>query len=204
LRRIPLSRRSHITGFQPLATGTAAHESALERDFVTLTSFLDPHASITAQPITVTFRDGARARRYTPDFLVRRTDASTELVEVKYQADLRANRERLKPAFEAASAWAHGHGATFRTVTEQEIRGPILENAKRLLPLRSAPVDPETAERALTAVGLLPVPTLGSVLAALPMSRSVTLATLWRLIARGTLRVDLAAPITIDTQVSLI
>lgn len=34
VRRIPLSRRSHIIGFQPLATGTAEHESALERGFV--------------------------------------------------------------------------------------------------------------------------------------------------------------------------
>jgi len=34
LRRIPLSGRSHIIGFQPLATVTTVHESALERDFV--------------------------------------------------------------------------------------------------------------------------------------------------------------------------
>ena len=48
MRRIPLSRRSHITGFQPLPTGTAEHESALERDFVARTSLLDPAASIPA------------------------------------------------------------------------------------------------------------------------------------------------------------
>ena len=73
MRRIPLSRRSHIIGFQPLPTGTAEHESALERDFVTLTSFLDPTASIISQPVTLTFRDDLRARRYTPDYLIRRT-----------------------------------------------------------------------------------------------------------------------------------
>jgi hypothetical protein len=49
-RRIPLSRRSHITGFQSLKTGTAEHESTLERDFVTLTCFVDPSAIITSQP----------------------------------------------------------------------------------------------------------------------------------------------------------
>ncbi len=68
-RRIPLSRRSHITGFQPLARGVAEHESALERDFVTLTSFLDADASISAQPIALTFRHEGRTRRYTPDYL---------------------------------------------------------------------------------------------------------------------------------------
>jgi hypothetical protein len=46
LRRIPLSRRSHVTGFQALSTGTAEHESALERDFVTLTACLDPAAEL--------------------------------------------------------------------------------------------------------------------------------------------------------------
>lgn len=81
MRRIPLSRRSHIIGFQPLATGTTEHESALERDLVTLTSFLYLDVSITSQPITLSFRDGATARRYTPDILVRRPAGLAELVE---------------------------------------------------------------------------------------------------------------------------
>ncbi len=55
MRRIPLSRRSHVTGFQALATGVAEHESALERDFVTLTSWLDAGATITSQPVTLRF-----------------------------------------------------------------------------------------------------------------------------------------------------
>jgi len=87
-------QRSHITGFQPLATGVAEHESALERDFVTLTAFLDAHASVTSQPITLSFRHEGRARRYTPDFLVRWSTLRTELIEVKYQADLDANKEQ--------------------------------------------------------------------------------------------------------------
>jgi hypothetical protein len=59
MRRIPLSRRLYITGFQPLSTGTAEYESALERDFVVLSSFLDPHAVIAAQLITTTFQVAA-------------------------------------------------------------------------------------------------------------------------------------------------
>lgn len=203
MRRIPLSRRSHIIGFQPLATGTAEHESALERDFVTLTSFLDPGASITAQPVTISFRDGAGTRRYTPDFLVRWSAGRAELIEVKYCADLCANWVRLKPSFAAAGRRARADGAAFRIVTEQEIRGPTLENAKRLLPLRSAAYDFEMATRAITVVRSLAAPTFGAVLAALPANRSLALATLWRLIARGALRVELSAPIDFDTPVSL-
>jgi hypothetical protein len=204
LRRIPLSRRSHIIGFQPLATGTAEHESALERDFVTLTSFLHPDASITSQPITLTFGDGVKTRRYTPDFLVRRRGAYGELVEVKYDEDLRANWTRLKPGFVAARLWARQHGAVFQIATERRIRGSMLDNAKRLLPLRQAPLDPRVAALALLATQSADAPTFGSVLAVLPVSRQAGLAALWRLIARGALRVDFAAPITFDTRVSII
>jgi hypothetical protein len=203
LRRIPLSRRSHIIGFQPLATGIAEHESALERDFVTLTSFLHPDASIISQPITLTFADKAKTRRYTPDFLVRR-GAYSELVEVKYRADLRAQWTQLKPGFVEARLWARQHGATFHIATERSIRGSTLDNAKRLLPLRQAPLDPRVAELALLATRSAAAPTFGGVLAVLPVSRQAGLAALWRLIARGTLRVDLAAPITFDTRVSTI
>jgi hypothetical protein len=204
LRRIPLSRRSHITGFQPLATGTAEHESALERDFVTLTYFLHSDASITSQPITLIFGDDIRTRRYTPDFLVRHRGAYTELVEVKYSEDLRVNWMRLKPGFEAARLWARQHGAVFHIATERSIRGSTLDNAKRLLPLRHSPLDPRVAELVLLATQSADAPTFGSVLAVLPVSRQAGLAALWRLIARGALRVDLAAPITFDSRVSII
>lgn len=83
MRRIPLSRRSHITGFQTLPiSGLTEHESALERDFAALTTFRDAAARIISQPITVSFREGPTPRRYTPDFLVHWSDGRSELVEV--------------------------------------------------------------------------------------------------------------------------
>src|SRR5216684_5529567 len=45
------------------------------------------------------------------------------------------------PAFAAARDWASSNDARFRIATERGIRGPLLEAAKRLLPLRNAPVD---------------------------------------------------------------
>jgi hypothetical protein len=202
LRRIPLSRRSHIVGFQPLPTGLAEHESALERDFVTLVSFLDPGVSITSQPITLAFRDGQRLRRYTPDFLVRPSNGRAQLVEVKYRGDLRQQWTRLKPAFKAARIWAEEQGTEFRIATERSIRGTRLENAKRLLPLRDAPIDVALAERALYASRSLDAPTFGAVLAALPVNQQTALTTLWRLIARGRLRVDLSRTVTFDTPIT--
>jgi len=200
-RRIPLSHRSHIIGFQPLPTGITEHESALERDFVTVTSFVDPTASITSQPVTIDFVDGDTHRRYTPDFFVGSRTRSPELIEIKYQTDLQANWARLAPGFEAARAWARERHATFRVVTEREVRGPLLENAKRLLPLRRAPLDAVLAERVLAAARSIESPTFGKVLAALPENRRAALATMWRLIARGTLRVELSAAITFDSRI---
>lgn len=179
----------------------AEHESALERDFVTVTSFLEPGASITSQPVTISFLDGEVHRRYTPDFLVRPVSGRSALIEVKYRADLRTQWQRLKPAFAAACAWARERDAVFRIVTERQIRGPVLENAKRLLPLRFAPLDVELARQTLHSIRSLDAPTFGTVLAALSMGRRTALATVWRLIARGTLRVDLSKPITFNTPI---
>ena len=203
MRRIPLSRRSHITGFQPLPTGTAEHESALERDFVARTSLLDPAASIISQPITLRFRDASGPRRYTPDFLVRQSDGRSRLIEVKYRADLRLRWDHYRPAFAAARVWAHEQGATFRIATERHIRDAALHNAKRLLPLRRAPYDSEAAALVLAAIRDQTAPTFEGALRGLPVSRQVALSALWRLIARGAVHVDLRAPIKPDTPLAL-
>jgi hypothetical protein len=202
LRRIPLSHRSHVTGFQSLPTGLTEHESALERDFVTLTSFTDAGAIVTAQPVTIRFRDEGRPRRYTPDFRVIWSDGRTDIVEIKYRADLRAGWRRLRPAFAAARVWARSNGAQFRIATERGIRGPHLEAAKRLLPLRSAPIDAVLAEQAI-AYARTRSASVGQVVDVLPASREASLAVVWRLIARGALVVDLTKPITAETQVTV-
>jgi hypothetical protein len=202
LRRIPLSRRSHVTGFQTLSTGVAEHESALERDFVTLTAFFDSGAGITSQPVTIHFVHDGKARRYTPDFLVRSSNGAAKLVEIKYRRDLRAQWAGLRPAFAAARNWAIANGAIFRIVTESGIRGPRLDAAKRLLPLRAAPVDGTLAAAALNHVARIDHPNLGKLLDELHESHEAALAVIWRLIAQGRLVVDMSAPITRDTLVA--
>lgn len=199
-RRIPLSRRSHIIGFQALPTGVAFHESALERDFVTVTSFLEPSAIIRSQPVTIVFEDCGLRRRYTPDFLVQYA-AGAELIEVKYEQDLKVQQVRLAPAFQAAEHWARERDDVFRVVTEGDIRGCMLDNAKRLLPLRSLPMDAKAAMLVLTRAHSLRRPTFSALVAAVP-DRSLALATIWCLIARRTLQVDLSVPITLNSELS--
>ena len=203
MRRIPLNRRAHVTGFQPLATGTAEFESALQRDFVALTSFLDPTASITAKPVTLRFMDGRRLRRYTPDFLVRSRTIPSELIEVRYEADLARHAHRLEAGFAAARNWASDQGLTFRAITEREIRAPLLENAQRLGPLRDSPMDEIAAEKLLATAFASTSVTFGGLLEACSGDRRTALATLWRLIARGALQADLTAAITFDSEVRM-
>src|SRR5260370_3682703 len=201
MRRIPLSRRSHVTGFQPVPTGVAEHESALERDFVTLATFADPTATITSQPVTIRFGDGGRLRRYTPDFLVRWSDGRSDLVEVKYRTDLRAFWTQLKPGFAAARDWSGEHEACFRLPTDRSIPVPSIINAKRLVPLRRAALDPVAAERALCAARSLSAPTFGRIVDAMVCVRAVALGAVRRLIADARLSVDLNAAIPLGAPV---
>lgn len=196
MRRIPLSRRSHVTGFRPLDGEAVEHESALERDFVLLTRWLDPGAAITAQPVTIIFESEGRTRRYTPDFRIV-SGGRSELVEIKYRADLRVQWARLRPAFEAARRT----GERFRIVTESTIRGPLLDNARRLVPLRDAPLDEVVAHRALTAARSLTAPTFGVVVSSASEDRAQALGAVWRLIARGLLYADLTRPVLLDSAV---
>jgi hypothetical protein len=200
LRRIPLSHRSHVIGFQALPTGVAEHESALERDFVAISSFADADAIITGQPATLWFEFEGRPRRYTPDYKVVWGDGHVDIVEIKYWADLRSGWERFRPAFVAARNWAAANGARFRIVTERGIRGPRLDAAKRLLPLRNTPLDIELAEHALAAARC-GERTFAELVAAVPAPRAAALAVVWRLIARNALYVDLSIPIVATTLV---
>lgn len=201
MRRIPLSRRSHVTGFQPLDGEAIGHESALERDFVMLVQFLDAGATVRSQPITIRFDAGGQSRRYTPDFHVAWSDGRGELVEIKYRADLRAQWRRMRPAFAAARRVAEQDGGRFRIVTESGIRGPLLDHARRLLPLRDAPLDSTTAERAMTAARSLSEPTFGAIVSAASPDRVQALGAVWRLLARGMLVADLTRPVRIDSVV---
>lgn len=203
MRRIPLSRRSHVTGFQILPGGITEHESALERDFVTLATFTDPLATIIPQPITLPFRHAGIPRRYTPDYLVRWTTGVSELVEVKYRSDLREQWKRLRPAFVAARAWCSEHGGKFRIATDRSIRGVQLANVKRLLPLRTAHLDAAEVAQVYALMAAATSMTLASLIAALPGDRATTLATIWRMIARGVLRADLGVPLDMNASVSL-
>lgn len=200
VRAIPLSHRTHIIGRQPLAPGMRpiAHESSLERDFVLLCRFDPDVVMVEEQPVTIDWADAAgRLRRYTPDYRVVRR-SSTEIVEVKYRADLKAGWEAFRPAFAAARNWAVLQGMRFRIATDHGIRGPRLANARRLVPRQGDPADPEIAARildVLTGQGCRFSDVVTT--ATTPeIPSGIVLATLWGMIARGRILADLNQEIT--------
>ncbi|CAI9121783.1 Tn7 transposase TnsA N-terminal domain-containing protein [Brytella acorum] len=203
MRRIPLSRRSHVTGFGSFETGLVEHESALERDFALLAAFDDPGARIVSQPTTIRFETPAGQRRYTPDFGVIWSDGRYELVEVKYRADLRAKWSALRPGFATARSSMRAMNGSFRIVTETAIRVPRLDNARRLLPLRKAPLDADLAMAARAIVSRMGTPTLGETVMAMSCDRVMALGTIWRLMARGDLAFDPQLAVGFETRLGV-
>jgi len=79
----------------------------------------------------------------------------------------------------------------------------MLLNARRLLPLRTAPLDDRIADEVRAAVRSLSQPTFGELAAMLPRDRASVLGALWRMIARADLRTDLTVPLGLHTRLAL-
>ena len=130
--------------------------------------------------VAISFCHAGVARGYTPEYLVRWSSGSRELIEVKYRSDLREQWHRLRSAFSAARAWYSANESQFRIATGRSIRGVRLTNIKRLLPLRTAYLDAATAAEIVGLLTTSSSATLASVIAALPGDRANTLGAIWR------------------------
>lgn len=127
-----------LRGYYPsFKTGrSVAFESRLERDHFLLLD-ADPRVSTyDEQPVTITFDGRRRSRRYTPDCRVIYRSGTTELVEVKYAADIASmsgdERVDLDEAHNAARAWCTERGWSFKLRTDQDIVGAALDRAHAL------------------------------------------------------------------------
>lgn len=197
VRKVRPNQRS-ITGHLPVEGRLVAYESALERDFLVLISAEPDFLAIEEQPVTIPYRLSAgRASRYTPDFLVTYSGRQTELIEIKYRAELWAGWAGFKPKFQAATRWAQEQGARFRIVTDRHIRGHRLENLLWLRRYLKSQPDLAAATAILAALETGPE----SISALLQTSQDATI-TLWHLIATRQVMIDLTRPLNRDTLVS--
>ncbi|MBB5235393.1 TnsA endonuclease N-terminal domain-containing protein [Deinococcus budaensis] len=200
----------HVPG-QP---GSVRTESTLETDFTLLCAFDPTVEQIESQPVTIPYRDPTgRERHYTPDFLVQYLPDRDwvrrkvpELVEVKRTEDLTRRHDEYALKFEVARAYAEWRGWTFRIVTDQDLRGPYLQNAKFLLPYLRRPAWHEpTAWDIRKAMETLREAEVRALLATLtpdPEAQLRYLPHIWQMVAYRYLGADLQLPLNMRTPLT--
>lgn len=116
-----------------LPSGPQHVESELEAELLEQFAFSHAVYDLLTQPIIEYTRDG-QVRDYALDIAVLLVEVrdipGRYLIEVKRRADLEKNADKLAAKFEGARAAAKEWNASFRIMTEAEIRTPYLQNAR--------------------------------------------------------------------------
>lgn len=209
VRKIKKNYRN-VTGIfaSTKAVGEAQFESTLERDFLRLLEFSPDVARFEVQPVTLTWLDQSGTKRsYTPDVQVAFHDSVGQkpwLCEIKYRSDLKENWSELRPKFRQAIRHARRQGWRFRLMTESEIRVPLLEAAKFLLPFRHRDISTDRSAHVLALIGTLKETTPNDLLqhiASNPAIQAEWLPTIWYLVAQFRIGVDLQAPLSMSSKI---
>lgn len=209
VRKIPKNYRN-VTGIAAhrKAQGKATFESTLERDFITLLEFDPLVERFEVQPLRVEWYDQQdKLRNYTPDVLSFYSGPHypTTLFEVKYRSELKQKWVELKPKFMAARRYCREKNWRFKLITEAEIRTPLLDNAKFLMPfIRKGPraeVDMDILGVAMNdLVQSTPTELLQSIYRD-EWNRAELMPTLWYLIGTRQISTDLNQKITMTSPI---
>ena len=140
VRKIPKNYLSVTGTFSSAKNGKSlGYESLLERDLMILLEFDDTVERFEEQPVKVPLLvNGKKRKPYVPDILIYHLPTPTGEIwrpvmgEVKKSDDLKRNKAKYAPKFEAAYRYAEERGWEWRIFTEKEIRTPYLDNLKFL------------------------------------------------------------------------
>jgi hypothetical protein len=175
------------------------HEGLLELDAIYLFEASPQIVRYREQPVTIKYPDGARLRRYTPDFELVLTTGEVVLIEVKPMRSLKDEEVRHK--LDCVAAHLKRSAQVFVILTDEIIRQePYLSNLRWVY--HQAPRVSPSAEAGRTAVrrhrNRFP----------LPISTAVTLfgecgVDPYSLLLAGHLRCELGQAISPDTQITL-
>ena len=202
-RKIGISTRSYTGRVSNGGTSTA-FESSLERDFLILLDFDREFESICEQPVKIKYTHQGRSCSYIPDFLVDYRYGGTILYEIKFREDLKRNWTDLRPRFKAAVAYCRKRGWHFKIMTEVEIRGVHLDNARFLRSYASRPSQDALEEHVVRTLAILGRTTPEMLMLAAfeeKYHRMAALSALWRLVAIGRVEACLDEPISLQTPV---
>ena len=187
------------------------YESALERDFMLLLQF-DPTVDVyTPQPLTVRYRgiDG-NMHRYTPDGLIEwRSDIDIDdvrplLVEIKYREAFKGDWRRWRCLARALTNFAEDRSWHFAIFTELEIRTPMLDNVRFLLPYKKRSSSPETEEWILNLLEDLIESTPAALIALLHRDRwnqAAILPVVWKLLAERRIAFPFEEPLNMNAPI---
>ncbi len=142
-RKIPQNYRS-VTGFFPSLKNdrSVAYESPLERDFYTLQEFDDNVAFYEEQPVKVPHIKGRKSIIYYPDCLITykpEVNRKNLLADVHDKESIEEDKDNFEYRRNVLSSFAKGRGEDYDYFTEEDIRGPHLENVKFLYNYAKAP-----------------------------------------------------------------
>lgn len=169
-------------------------ESLLERDAILLFEFSPGVQSYRAQPELILYTHGDETRRYFPDFEISTASGINVQIEVKTSTQL--TKPKLAEKYRAIAGHYQFAGRQFRILTELEIRRePLHANLKMLM--RHYRQDGELASSLSQATKFLQKE------ARLLQDMELEAEIVWRLLAHGHLRCDLAEPIAASTLISL-
>ena len=214
ITRVIKSSPVKVTGTTP---GDQRFESFLEEEFFVTLRFRRDVESFERPTESIPWKDKAgKMRWYTPDVIVRfkppddKEKARVVIYEVKpdfdEEADTPASRlprheddEENELKWAAAERWAEGRGWKFEVVRSTKIRGSYLQNAKFLVKYVERQYPDKAADRLLSILGTQgPMALQDLMKRAEPdrIQRAAIYPTLYVLIVRGKIDVDLSLPLS--------
>lgn len=212
VRKIPKNYLS-VTGIFSSAKNSKSlwYESLLERDLMILLEFDDTVERFEEQPVKIPFKKGTKP--YVPDILIHYLPTSfgetrrPVLGEVKHTDDLKKNKAKYAPKFEAASLYADERNWEWRIFTEKDIRTPYLDNLKFLREYHSAEPAAALLHEVISYLqNVRGSVTLESLLQKLCPTEDRVLhmaPAIWHLVATKRITANLKKPLTMKSKLSL-
>ncbi|MES2950456.1 MAG: TnsA endonuclease N-terminal domain-containing protein [Pseudomonadota bacterium] len=194
-----------VTGRFASAKNDESHEfeSLLERDHLILLEFDNEVASFEVQPVRIPVPGVPQG--YVPDARVvfKNAKRPAEIVEVKPKADLERYAKEFEPKFSAAERYCTERGQLFVIKSEDEIRGPYLQNLKFLRRYKQRTPPPEQKAAVLQfIVAQGGKSSSDSIVDGLGgPDRAAWLSTVWTMLVQGDLSADLESDFPVDVPV---
>lgn len=215
VRKIPKNYLSVTGTFSSAKNGKSlGYESLLERDLMILLEFDDTVEGFEEQPVKVpVVVNGKKLKPYVPDILIHYLPTPSGearrpvLGEVKKSDDLKKNKAKYAPKFEAASRYAEERGWEWCKFTENEIRTPLLDNLKFLRQYHSEVPNAALLQEALLYLqntrGSVTVDSLLKKLCPTEDKLLHMVPVIWHLVATKRITANLQKPLTMTSKLSL-